>query len=63
MLVFAKGVGAGLFGFQRSETVDAWIPLFLFAVLFGWLPELQAESLGAEAVTEPSSGWQSSRPQ
>jgi putative drug exporter of the RND superfamily len=35
VLVFQEGVGAGLFGFQQVETVEAWIPLFLFSVLFG----------------------------
>ena len=34
-LVSQKGVGAGLFGFQQVDTVEAWIPIFLFAVLFG----------------------------
>lgn len=35
VLVFQKGVGAGLFGFTQVESVEAWIPLFLFSVLFG----------------------------
>ena len=35
VLVFQEGVGAGLFGFQTVETVEAWIPLFLFTILFG----------------------------
>jgi RND superfamily putative drug exporter len=34
-LVSQEGVGAGLFGFQQVDTVEAWIPIFLFAVLFG----------------------------
>jgi RND superfamily putative drug exporter len=34
-LVFVHGVGAGLFGFQRSPVIEAWVPLFLFSVLFG----------------------------
>ena len=34
-LVFIHGVGSGLFGFQRVHTIEAWIPLFLFSVLFG----------------------------
>ena len=39
-LVFQKGVGIGLFnalGFQfhKSEAIEAWLPLFLFSVLFG----------------------------
>ena len=35
VLVFQKGVGADLLGFQTTEIIDAWIPLFLFTVLFG----------------------------
>jgi RND superfamily putative drug exporter len=34
-LVFLKGHGAGLFGFQHTNVIDAWVPLFLFSVLFG----------------------------
>lgn len=33
--VFQHGIGAGLFGFQQTDVIEAWIPLFLFAVLFG----------------------------
>ena len=35
VLVFQKGVGADLLGFQQSDIIDACIPLFLFSVLFG----------------------------
>jgi uncharacterized membrane protein YdfJ with MMPL/SSD domain len=35
VLVFQKGVANGLLGFQQIETVEAWVPLFLFSVLFG----------------------------
>ena len=35
VLVFQEGVGADLLGFQQSDIIDAWIPLFLFSVLFG----------------------------
>jgi RND superfamily putative drug exporter len=35
VLVFQHGVGAGLFGFTQSDTIEAWVPLFLFSVLFG----------------------------
>ena len=35
VLVFQKGVAAGLLGFQQVDTVEAWVPLFLFSVLFG----------------------------
>ena len=34
-LVSLKGWGAGVLGFQQVETVEQWVPLFLFAVLFG----------------------------
>src|ERR1019366_2301038 len=34
-LVFIHGVGASLFGFQQAPTIEAWVPLFLFSVLFG----------------------------
>jgi RND superfamily putative drug exporter len=33
-LVFLDGVGAGVFGFQHVHVIDAWVPLFLFSVLF-----------------------------
>jgi uncharacterized membrane protein YdfJ with MMPL/SSD domain len=33
--VFQHGWGAGLLGFTQAETIEAWVPLFLFAVLFG----------------------------
>jgi uncharacterized membrane protein YdfJ with MMPL/SSD domain len=35
ILVFEKGVGNELFGFQQVDFIEAWVPLFLFAVLFG----------------------------
>lgn len=35
VLAFQKGWGANLFGFQQIDIVEAWIPLFLFSVLFG----------------------------
>jgi RND superfamily putative drug exporter len=35
VLVFQKGVGNEIFGFQQVETIEAWVPLFLFSVLFG----------------------------
>src|SRR6476469_257832 len=34
-LVFLDDHGAGLFGFQHTHVIDAWVPLFLFSVLFG----------------------------
>ena len=35
VLVSQKGVGAGILGFQQVDTIEAWLPLFLFSVLFG----------------------------
>ena len=35
VLVSQKGVGAGILGFQQVEVIEAWLPLFLFSVLFG----------------------------
>jgi putative drug exporter of the RND superfamily len=35
VLVFKHGVGAGLLGFQQVDAIEAWVPLFLFSVLFG----------------------------
>ncbi len=35
VLVFEKGIGNELFGFQQVDAIEAWVPLFLFAVLFG----------------------------
>jgi RND superfamily putative drug exporter len=35
ILVFKHGIGSGLLGFQRIDAIEAWVPLFLFSVLFG----------------------------
>ena len=35
VLVFQEGVGNDLFGFQQVDHIEAWVPLFLFSVLFG----------------------------
>jgi RND superfamily putative drug exporter len=35
VLVFQKGFAADFLGFYQSDVIDAWIPLFLFSVLFG----------------------------
>jgi putative drug exporter of the RND superfamily len=34
VLVFQNGVGAELLGFQQVDRIEAWVPLFLFSVLF-----------------------------
>jgi len=33
-LVFIHGYGTGFLGFQKVSAIDAWVPLFLFSVLF-----------------------------
>ncbi len=35
VLVFQKGVGASLLGLTQVDTIEAWVPLFLFSLLFG----------------------------
>ena len=35
VLVFQKGIGAGILGFTQVASIETWLPLFLFAVLFG----------------------------
>ena len=35
VLVFQKGVGAKLLGLTQVESIEAWVPLMLFALLFG----------------------------
>ena len=35
VLVFQEGVGTDLFGFGQVDRIEAWVPVFLFSVLFG----------------------------
>ncbi len=35
VLVFQHGFGAGLLGFREAPVIESWLPLFLFAILFG----------------------------
>jgi putative drug exporter of the RND superfamily len=35
VLVFQKGFGAGWLRFQQVDVIETWLPLFLFALLFG----------------------------
>src|ERR687891_505544 len=35
VLVFQEGIGADLFGFGQVDAIEAWLPLFLFSILFG----------------------------
>ena len=50
LLVFVtqQGHGASLFGFQQVPIVEAWIPLFLFSVLFGLSMDYQVFLLSAD---------------
>ncbi|HKS91067.1 MAG TPA: MMPL family transporter, partial [Tepidiformaceae bacterium] len=35
VLVFQQGLGSDLFGFRQSDEIAAYLPVFLFAILFG----------------------------
>jgi len=35
VLVFQEGFLSGVTGFQKVEAIESWLPLFLFAILFG----------------------------
>lgn len=35
VLVIQKGFGNEIFGFQQTPQIESWIPIFLFAILFG----------------------------
>jgi RND superfamily putative drug exporter len=35
VLVFQKGYGNELLGFQQTPVIESWVPIFLFCVLFG----------------------------
>jgi RND superfamily putative drug exporter len=35
VLVFQHGIGNEIFGFSQVERIESWVPLFMFAVLFG----------------------------
>ncbi len=35
VLVFEKGAGARLLGLTQVDAIEAWVPLFLFSLLFG----------------------------
>ena len=46
-IVFQHGVGAGLIGIEPQGFVDAWAPLFFFALLFGLSMDYQLFLLAA----------------
>ncbi|HEX9416202.1 MAG TPA: MMPL family transporter [Gaiellaceae bacterium] len=56
VLVFQHGVGAGLFGFHKIDVIEAWVPLFLFAVLFGLSMDYQVFLLSRIRERFTSSG-------
>jgi len=35
VLVFQEGIGASLLGLREAPVIESWLPLFLFAILFG----------------------------
>ncbi|MCA9852574.1 MAG: MMPL family transporter, partial [Dehalococcoidia bacterium] len=35
VLVIQEGVGADLLGFRQVDRIESWVPLFMFAILFG----------------------------
>ncbi len=35
VLVFQEGIGTSLLGFREAPVIESWLPLFLFAILFG----------------------------
>ncbi len=35
VIVFQKGIGADILGFQKVDAIESWLPLFLFTILFG----------------------------
>ena len=35
VLVFQDGIGAGFLGLREAPVIESWLPLFLFAILFG----------------------------
>jgi len=46
-LVFQHGIGAGLLGIEHQQFIDAWAPLFFFALLFGLSMDYQLFLLAA----------------
>jgi RND superfamily putative drug exporter len=56
VLVFEHGIGAGLLGFSQADTIEAWVPLFLFSVLFGLSMDYQVFLLSRIRERYDSSG-------
>src|SRR5215210_2966010 len=56
MIVFKWGVGKDLFGLYEFDQVEAWIPIFLFAMLFGLSMDYEVF-----LVTRMREAWDESR--
>ena len=56
VLVFQEGVGADLFGFGEVDRIEAWVPVFLFSVLFGLSMDYQVFLLSRIRERYTSSG-------
>jgi putative drug exporter of the RND superfamily len=60
--VFQHGWGASLLGLQQVDAVEAWVPLFLFAVLFGLSMDYQVFLLSRiheryRQTADPATRW------
>jgi len=56
VLVFQEGVGTDLFGFGQVDRIEAWVPVFLFSVLFGLSMDYQVFLLSRIRERYTSSG-------
>ncbi len=56
VLVFQEGLGASLFGFGEVDRIEAWVPVFLFSVLFGLSMDYQVFLLSRIRERYTSSG-------
>jgi uncharacterized membrane protein YdfJ with MMPL/SSD domain len=56
VLVFQEGLGADLFGFGEVDRIEAWVPVFLFSVLFGLSMDYQVFLLSRIRERYASSG-------
>ncbi len=55
VLVFQKGFMSDWFGFQQVEAIEAWLPLFLFSILFGlrWTTTSSCSAGSRSTTTRP----------
>ena len=61
VLVTQEGHGAAFFGFQHRAVIEAWIPLFLFSILFGLSMDYQVFLLSRSASTTTRTATAASR--